>query len=58
MTKNSYNKYDKDFKKLLVSLHQNGKTPFWLCKEYIVSHQPNSRKNIEFLGSKKTAYHA
>lgn len=37
MTKNNHTKYDKNFKKSLVSLHQNGKTPSSLCKEYIVS---------------------
>lgn len=26
MAVNNYNKYDEDFKKSLVSLHQNGKT--------------------------------
>ncbi len=37
MSTNSYNKYDADFKKSLVSLHQNGKTQIQLCKEYGVS---------------------
>ena len=31
------NKYDKDFKKSLVSLFHNGKTQSQLCKEYGVS---------------------
>ena len=34
---NNYTKYDEDFKKSLVSLHQNGKTQAQLCKEYGVS---------------------
>lgn len=37
MTANNYHKYDEDFKKSLVSLHQNGKTQSQLCKEYGVS---------------------
>ena len=37
MAKNNYTKYDEDFKKSLVSLQQNGKTPTQLCKEYGVS---------------------
>ena len=37
MATNNYNKYDEDFKKSLVSLHQNGKTQVQLCKEYGVS---------------------
>ena len=37
MAKNNYTKYDEDFKKSLVSLHQNGKTQSQLCKEYGVS---------------------
>lgn len=37
MTVNNYTKYDEDFKKSLVSLHQNGKTQSQLCKEYGVS---------------------
>lgn len=37
MATNNYNKYDEDFKKSLVSLHQNGKTQAQLCKEYGVS---------------------
>ena len=38
MAANNYNKYDEDFKKSLVSLHQNGKNQTQLCKEYGVSH--------------------
>lgn len=30
-------KYDEDFKKSLVTLHQNGKTQAQLCREYGVS---------------------
>lgn len=37
MAANNYHKYDEDFKKSLVSLHQNGKTQAQLCKEYGVS---------------------
>lgn len=37
MSANNYTKYDEDFKKSLVSLHQNGKTQTQLCKEYGVS---------------------
>lgn len=37
MATKNYNKYDEDFKKSLVSLHQNGKTQVQLCKEYGVS---------------------
>ena len=37
MGNNNYTKYDEDFKKALVSLHQNGKTQSQLCKEYGVS---------------------
>ena len=37
MTPNNYTKYDEDFKKSLVSLHQNGKTQTQLFKEYGVS---------------------
>ena len=37
MGNNNYIKYDDDFKKPLVSLHQNGKTQSQLCKEYGVS---------------------
>lgn len=32
MAANNYHKYDEDFKKSLVSLHQNGKTQSQLCK--------------------------
>ena len=37
MGNNNYIKYDDDFKKPLVSLHQTGKTQSQLCKEYGVS---------------------
>ncbi|MBE5041034.1 transposase [Oscillospiraceae bacterium DSM 107454] len=37
MGTNNYTKYDKNFKKSLVSLHQNRKTQTQLCKEYGVS---------------------
>lgn len=37
MATNNHTKYDEDFKKSLVSLHQNGKTQAQLCKEYGVS---------------------
>lgn len=37
MAANNHTKYDKDFKKSLVSLYQNGKTQSQLCKEYGVS---------------------
>lgn len=37
MAVNNHTKYDEDFKKSLVSLHQNGKTQAQLCKEYGVS---------------------
>lgn len=37
MAANNHTKYDEDFKKSLVSLHQNGKTQSQLCKEYGVS---------------------
>ena len=37
MGTNNYTKYDEDFKKSLVSLHQNGKTQAQLCKKYGVS---------------------
>lgn len=33
----NYKKYDEDFKKCLVTLHQNGKSQTQLCKEYGVS---------------------
>lgn len=35
--------YDEEFKKSLVSLHQNGKTQASLCKEYGVSQTALSR---------------
>lgn len=34
---NNYKKYDEDFKKSIVNLHQNGKTQSQLSKEYGVS---------------------
>ncbi len=37
MAANNYDKYDEDFKKSLVSLHQNRKTQSQLYKEYGVS---------------------
>ena len=37
MAKNITSKYDEDFKKSLVSLHQNGKSQSKLCKEYGIS---------------------
>ncbi len=37
MAENNYTKYDEDFKKSLVSLHQNGKSQAQLCKDYGVS---------------------
>jgi len=37
MAANNYHKYDDDFRKSLVALHQNGKTQSQLCKEYGVS---------------------
>ena len=37
MGNNNYTKYDEDFEKSRVSLHQNGKTQSQLCKEYGVS---------------------
>ncbi len=37
MATNNYTKYDKDFKKSLAPLYQNGKTHAQLCKEYGVS---------------------
>ena len=43
MTANNYTKYDEDFKKSLVSLHQNGKTQAQLCKEYGVSQSVLSK---------------
>lgn len=36
----SKNRYDEDFKKSLVALHQNGKSQSQICKEYGVS--PNA----------------
>ena len=35
MGNNNYTKYDEDFKKSIVSLHQNGKTQSQLCKELL-----------------------
>ena len=43
MTTNNYTKYDEDFKKSLLSLHQNGKTQSQLCKEYGVSKSALSK---------------
>lgn len=37
MATNSVPKYDEEFKRSLVSLHQNGKSQTQLCKEYGVS---------------------
>lgn len=37
MDANSYHKYNEDFKKSLVPLHQYGKTKTQLCEEYGVS---------------------
>ena len=37
------NKYDKEFKKSLVSLCQNGKTQAQLCREYGVSESALSK---------------
>ena len=37
MAENNYTKYNEDFKKSLVTLHQNGKSQAQLCKEYGVS---------------------
>lgn len=37
MAANHYNKYDENFKKPLISLHQNGNPQARLCKEYGVS---------------------
>ena len=39
----NYKKYDEDFKKSLVNLHQGGKTQTSLCKEYGVSFTALSR---------------
>lgn len=41
MAANNYTKYDEDFKKSLVFLHQNSKTQAQLCKEYGVSQSPS-----------------
>ena len=43
MATNNYTKYDEDFKKSLVSLHQNGKTQSQLCNEYGVSKSALSK---------------
>ena len=43
MTTNNYTKYDEDFKKSLLSLHQNGKTQSQLCKKYGVSKSALSK---------------
>ena len=43
MAINNYTKYNEDFKKSLVSLHQNGKTQSQLCKEYGVSKSALSK---------------
>ena len=40
---NKQNRYDEDFKKSLVALHQNGKTQAALCKECGVSHNALSK---------------
>ena len=37
MAENNYTKYNEDFKKSLVTLHQNGKSQAQLCTEYGVS---------------------
>ena len=37
------NRYDEDFKKSLVALHQNGKTQSQLCAEYGVSQTALSK---------------
>lgn len=37
MSQNTNKRYDEDFKKYLVSLHQNGKSQTQLTKEYGVS---------------------
>ena len=39
----STKKYDEDFKKSLVTLHQSGKTQSQLCREYGVSESALSR---------------
>ncbi|EIA18754.1 hypothetical protein KKC_16183, partial [Listeria fleischmannii subsp. coloradonensis] len=38
-----YKKYDEEFKKSLVTLHQGGKTQTSLCQEYGVSFTALSR---------------
>ncbi len=43
MAANNYPKYNEDFKKSLVSLHQNGKTQARLCREYGVSESALSK---------------
>lgn len=43
MAINNYHKYDEDFKKSLVSLHQDGKSQTQLCKEYGVSKSALSK---------------
>ena len=43
MVTNNYAKYDEDFKKSLVLLHQNGKAQAHLCKEYGVSRSAISK---------------
>ena len=43
MAINNYTKYNEDFKKSLVSLHQNGKTQSQLCKEDGVSKSALSK---------------
>lgn len=43
MATNNHTKYDEDFKKSLVLLHQNGKFQAHLCKEYGVSRSAISK---------------
>lgn len=43
MSANNYHKCDEDFKKSLVSLHQNDKTQSQHCKEYGVSQSALAR---------------
>ena len=43
MVTNNYAKYDEDFKKSLVLLHQNGKSQAHLCKEYGFSRSAISK---------------
>ena len=43
MATNNYNKYDEDFKKSIVALHQGGKTQSGLSKDYGVSLSAISR---------------